>query len=483
VLLFVVSSANCQTTVILQPNSANGKDGFISDNVPNSGQGNSTEFDAAAWTIGGVPLKIRSLIEFDLTSIPAGVTIQSAVLTLYNNPNSVNGNGNGQHVNSSGSNAAFLQRITSPWTEDVTWNTQPTTTTLNQVTLPQNTDPFQNYQLNVKTLLEDIIANPSAGYGFLLKLETESPFRLLAFASSNHPNAALHPKLEVTYVCNLVTLQPNAANGKDGFISDNNPNSGQGNSPEFDAGAWTIGGVPLKIRSLIDFDLNSVPAGATIQSAVLTLYNNPNSVNGNGNGQHVNSSGSNAAFLQRITSPWIENVTWNNQPTTTTLNQVTLPQNIDPFQNYQLNVKQLLQDIIANPSAGYGFMLKLETESPFRLLAFASSDHPNAALHPKLEICYTTTLAANNTSLQNEKIIVYPNPTKGIVHIEMNNSATNATINMFSIYDSTGKKVFQKQNIPTISVEYDISNLQNGMYYWTLTSNQNKSTGKLIMAK
>lgn len=467
---------------MLQPNATSGKDAFISDNVTTGGQGNSAEFDAAAWTISGTPLKIRGLIDFDLSSVPSGANIESAVLTLYNNPNSQNGNANGQHVHSNGSNAAFLQRITSPWTENVSWNTQPTTTTLNQVTLPQDTDPFQNYNVDVKLLIQDIIANPSQGYGFLLKLQEESPYKLLAFASSDHPNASLHPKLEITY-SHCTTIQPNAISGKDAFISDNVPTGGQGNSTELDAGAWTISGTLLKIRGLIDFDLSTVPSGATIESAVLTLYNNPNSQNGNANGQHAHSSGSNAAYLQRITSPWIEDVSWNNQPTTTTLNQVTLPQDTDPFQDYVLDVKLLIQDIIANPSQGYGLMLRLQNESPYRLLAFASSDHPNANLHPKLEVCYTPTLGTVNPNLEKSNILLYPNPTKGIFKIETNNFLASGSENMFTIYDTIGKKVFEKLNSSNSILEYNISNLQNGVYYWVLTSGQNTTKGKLILAK
>ena len=482
----MVFPINGQTTITLQPNATNGKDAFISSNIPNSGQGNSPEFDAAAWTIFGSPVTIRSLIDFDLSSLPVGASIQSAVLTLYNNPNAQNGYANGQHVHVSGSNESVLQRITSPWTEDVTWSNQPTTASQNEVTLAQDTNPNQDYILDVTNLLQDIIANPSNSFGFLLKLNTESPYRLLAFASSDHPNEALHPKLEITYtvVCNMLTLQPNATAGKDAFVSSNIPTTGQGNSTEFDAAAWTIFGSPVTIRSLIDFDLNSLPTGATIQSAVLTLYNNPNAQNGYANGQHVHVNGSNEAFLQRITSPWTEDVTWSNQPTTTTQNQVTLAQDINPNQDYLLDVKNLLQDIIDNPSNSFGFLLKLKTEAPYRLLAFASSDHPNASLHPKLEICYSNSLTTNNPVFQNNNVSVFPNPTTGIVNIELKNPNIHASSNnSFVMFDATGKKVFENKYFSKSSLLFDVSHLQNGMYFWVLTTEKISYNGKLILTK
>ena len=479
-----MASAQSQTTLTLQPNASQGKDAFISSNVPTAGQGTSPELDAGAWTIFGSPLSIRGLIDFDLSSLPAGASIQSATLTLYNNPNAVNGFANGQHSSASGSNESVLQRITSPWNEDVAWSNQPTTTSQNEVTLPQSTDPFQDYVLNVTNLIQDALANPNSSFGFLLKLKTESPFRILVFASSDHPNAALHPKLVITYTlpCTTLTLQPNGAVGKDAFISSNVPNAGQGTSPELDAGAWTIFGSPLSIRGLIDFDLSSLPAGASIQSATLTLYNNPNAVNGFANGQHSSASGSNESVLQRITSPWNEDVAWSNQPTTTSQNEVTLPQSTDPFQDYVLDVKNLIQDELANPNSSFGFLLKLKTESPFRILVFASSDHPNAALHPKLEICYATNLSTNTLIATKANVSVVPNPSQGLVTFSIENLASSATSATFQLFDVTGKKVFEQSHNVNATATFDFSNFQKGLYFWTVTNEQLRFTGKLLLA-
>ncbi len=480
--LFLTSFVEAQTTLTLQPDATTGKDSFLSDNIPNDVQSSSPELDAGAWTIFGSPLKIRGLLGFNLSSIPVNAIIQSATLTLYNNPNSQNGYANGQHSHVSGSNEAVLQRIISPWDENVTWNTQPATTDLNQVILPQDTDPHQDYTLDVKTLVEDMIADPSFGYGFMLKLQEESPYRILVFASSNHPNAALHPKLEITYTtCTQLTLQPNAADGKDTLLSDNIPNDSQGNSTELNAGAWTIFGSPVKLRGLLGFDLSSVPSGATIQYANLTLYNNPNAQNGYGNGQHSHVSGSNESVLQRITSSWDENTTWNNQPSSTSTNQVILPEDTDPYQDYVVDVKQLVQDMIADPSAGYGFLLRLQEEAYYRILVFASSDHPNADLHPKLELCYTSNLSTNDVSNQQKTLAFYPNPSSGLLHIKTDRGLINPII---SIFDLTGKKVFENKYSSNVEIfDVNVSYLQNGIYECILTSENSIQKGKIVILK
>jgi len=414
-ILFLSKGAFAQcTTLVLQPDSAAGKDADINSCVAcgytNMNFGSGTELNASAWTYQGNPGGDRSLLQFDLSGVPANATIQSATLTLYNNPNSSNGLGNGQHSHLSGSNTAWLQRITSTWAENtVTWNTQPTTTTLNEVALPQDTNPNENYVLDVKALVIDMINNPTTSFGFMLKLQTEQYYRCLLFASSDHPNAALHPKLEICYTvpssCISLVLQPDSIAGKDAGITSCVANgydtTNMGYSSEFNIEAWTYQGNPGITRSLVQFDLSGVPANAIIQSAYLTLYNNPNSVNGLGNGQHSQLSGSDAAWVQRITSPWLENtVTWVNQPTSTTLNEVALPADTNPHQNYVADVKQLVLDMINNPTTSFGFMLELQTEQYYRCLLFASSDHPNAALHPKLEICYTVPSSCISLVLQ-----------------------------------------------------------------------------------
>jgi hypothetical protein len=393
ILCFVINTL-AQTTVTLQPGASQGKDAHLDSFYPNTNGGSVAELNSLAWTIGGNPMAQHGIIEFDLTAIPPCATIQSAYLTLYNNPNSSNGLLNGEHSQLSGSNESYLRRIIVPWSENaVTWNNQPATTTLNQVYVPANTIPNEDYTLDVTQLVNDMVDSPSVSHGFMISLITEQYYRCLLFASSDHPNVALHPKLVITYTISgsYLVLQPYAAAGKDAHIDSYYPNTNGGNVPELNSQAWTVSGNPGVQRGLIEFNLTAIPVGATVQVARLTLYNNPTSSNGFQNGEHSHFSGSNQSSLQRVTSAWNENtVTWNNQPPSTTVNQVSLPQDVDPHQNYLLDVTQHVQYMVNNPANNFGFILQLDVEQYYRCLLFASSDHLDSTIRPKLEICYTS---------------------------------------------------------------------------------------------
>ncbi len=185
-----------------------------------------------------------------------------------------------------------------------------------------------------------------------------------------------------------LTLQPGAVEGKDVILNGrpSQVNNNFGIHPDILASAWTYGGIPGVLRTLIEFDLSVIPNGAAIISADLSLFFNPTSANAG----HSNLSGPNTSILQRVTSSWDEmTVTWNTQPTTTTGNEVTLAQSISNTQDYpDIDVTALVQDMVNNPSTSFGFMIRLITESYYRSLLFASSDNADSTNWPKLEICY-----------------------------------------------------------------------------------------------
>lgn len=183
------------------------------------------------------------------------------------------------------------------------------------------------------------------------------------------------------------TFQPSGSNGVDAFVLDSKPGNNYGTHSDFAAIGATNSGATVIVRSLMKFDLDAIPENAEIESIKLSLfaYDSPS------NGRHRNDGGSNACVLQKINSDWDEQtVTWNNQPTTSSVSQVTLAASLSNDQHYEnIDVTDLFTDMIKNRDSNYGFMIKLEAEGIYRSLIFASSDNENSSIHPKLEVKYS----------------------------------------------------------------------------------------------
>ncbi|WP_212002054.1 DNRLRE domain-containing protein [Chitinophaga sp. HK235] len=164
---------------------------------------------------------------------------------------------------------------------------------------------------------------------------------------------------------------------------------------DFLALSWTFQGVPGTGRQFFKFNgLSTIPSGTTIISATLTLTGVSTSVaapQGNSYypGSPYNSFGTNPAWVKRVTGTWTGNtITWNNQPSTTTTNAVTVPASTSQW-NYSvtLNVTALVQDII-NSGQNNGFSLQLQTEAYYRSLIFTGPRNADVSNRPKLVITY-----------------------------------------------------------------------------------------------
>ncbi len=197
-LLFSVLSVCAQDTLVLQPGWESGKDAIINDCMSDSNYGNASDLSANAWTVGGMAVISRSLFEFDLSIFTSNTRIVHASLSLYSQLSLFNGN----HSTSGGSNEALLQRVTSNWDEiEVNWENCPSTTNINQVVLIESIKPDEHYlDIDVTALVQDMVTNPSTSYGFMFRLVTEEFYRRMLFASSDHYDGNLHPKLEIVYV-------------------------------------------------------------------------------------------------------------------------------------------------------------------------------------------------------------------------------------------------------------------------------------------
>ncbi len=163
-------------------------------------------------------------------------------------------------------------------------------------------------------------------------------------------------------------------------------NNGDANSPDFVCAAWTMGGQPITSRSIVKFDLSTIPSNAIIISAKLTLYSNPTPLNGDL--VHANYGTDNSMYIQRVTSNWVAASTvWLNQPSTTTADQVSIPHTpLSSLDLIDIDVKNLVAAMVSTNN--YGFLIRLQNETAYNDRDFSSSKYSNAAKHPTLVVTY-----------------------------------------------------------------------------------------------
>jgi hypothetical protein len=189
-----IVNAAVQQTLTLQP--ANNPNSGHVDSYFNQGGTGDTEHPIGSWTNQGTPFSWRTLLKFDLSSIPASSTIVSATLYLYAMPNPHGGDMINAH--SGTANACFVERVINSWTfNGLTWANQPATTATNRSIIPQSTTAFQNDVIDVKALVQDMV--DLGNFGFGIRQQNEVYYNCKQYASSYHSNAALHPKLVITY--------------------------------------------------------------------------------------------------------------------------------------------------------------------------------------------------------------------------------------------------------------------------------------------
>ncbi len=468
ILVSHISFSQC-TNLVLQPDSTNGIDAYFVTVSPSTNNGNEVNILSEAWTSGGNPIEGRSLLKFDLSSIPASATIVSAKLSLYVDTASIWGTA-GQPT-SGNNNASYLKKVTSAWTElGVTWNTQPTADTAGQILLAQSINTKQDYtDIDVAAFAQTWVTDASQNFGVLIDMITTTQYNAMIFCSSDHPNAAKHPKLEICYI-NLenpcVTLQPDGADGIDAYFVTVSPGTNNGNEVNILSEAWTSGGNPIEGRSLIKFDLSSIPSGATVTTAKLSLFADSTSIWGTA-GQPT-SGNNNASYLKRVSSAWTEmGVTWNTQPTSDTTGQILLAQSINTKQDYtDIDVAAFAQTWIDNPSQNFGMLLDMITTTQYNAMIFCSSDHPNAVKHPKLELCYTEAVGIAEKSTDAMNVLLFPNPANDRLFIKTN----DMEVEQINIYNTNGTLAMSAASI--INNQLSIVNLSTGIYIAEIISKE-----------
>jgi hypothetical protein len=436
-------------TFTLQPGPVEGNDALIFDDDPSSNFGTSEEFIAFYWTRSGHNYEGRSLLKFDLSSLPTGKTLLNAKLSLYWDQLASAGQ--------AGDNDARLSRVTSAWGENnVTWNNKPSTSSTDFIVLPKSTSAQQDYiDIDVTSMVSMMYSNQATNYGFLIEQVVKGIYRSMKFGSSDDTNPAKRPKLVLTFespCINQVWLRPGPSNGIDAVLKQNDPNNPWGNDEEFITYYWTFGGNEAMGVSLIKFDLSSIPISAAITSTKLSLFYNPTSSSA---GQY----GDNVSYLKRVTSSWNPaTVTWNTMPTTSETGRITLNSSTSGTQNYlDIDVLDFTTAMFTNPGSNNGLMIKLVNQGLCRSMKFCSSNYIDSSMRPLLKICYSIKdgIASNKESFP----LVYPNPASSYINIIGKNCSPykliNAVVGVVQYGDILGDRI-------------DISKLAKGVYFLVL---------------
>lgn len=160
----------------------------------------------AKWTASGVSYAWRSALGFKLPPIPQhelGYKVKKAHIAFYPTDKGSFA-GNDAHSQLSHENSWMLQRITSPWEENsITWNNQPSVD--ESILLPKSNNPNQAYVADITNWVTDAYEGRTPNLGYILKLQAENHYSSVNFASSDHSDSELRPKVRIEYEC----LSPN----------------------------------------------------------------------------------------------------------------------------------------------------------------------------------------------------------------------------------------------------------------------------------
>ncbi len=175
------------------------RDMFIASGFPASSYASNTYLSTGYDSYYGAT---RSLIQFYLPSLPSDSEISSATFQAY------------QTEYNASSVTVDLFRINSSWTNNETWNTQPTISSTPESTVTNSANNTY-WQWNVTNLVKDWYNGVKPNYGLMLKQRDE--FTSL-YQSFNSVNSGVNtPKITVTYYVNGIGLESFWGYTKDGI--------------------------------------------------------------------------------------------------------------------------------------------------------------------------------------------------------------------------------------------------------------------------
>lgn len=189
---------------------------------------------------------------------------------------------------------------------------------------------------------------------------------------------------------NRLLLYPEA----DALLSKSS-NSAQGHIPVLSAGIWQVGGTSMQNTSILRFDLGELLTlvnsgqGKRIMNAQLVLYANTNDklygqgVNNKEVPGHSTLKGDNAFYLMPVHNSWQEDtVTWSDfyssshytPSTIRSLPSVAVPGSNSPAQDFEIDVKNMLQALAKANVRELTLELKLQRMPSMAQVTFHSRE-------------------------------------------------------------------------------------------------------------
>lgn len=231
--------------------------------------------------------------------------------------------------------------------------------------------------------------------------------------------------------------------------------------------AWTQGGILNVTRVFLQFDMTGVPSNAIVTEAYLILHDTP----------IMTHSGINDCYVKRVTGPW-NSTTINhvNQPSVSNVDQAYIPETTSQTL-FNIDVTNITQYIISNPSENYGFRISLVDESPLRRMCFSASECTDQTKRPKLMIVYSPNVGVDNYSINQCEI--YPNPATNQMQIRRIDESKPAHIKVYSIL---GQLLYEDYQY-TSSKSIEVSELENGIYMVNISQGNAEMTKKFVIKR
>jgi hypothetical protein len=196
-----------ETSMLIQPNAADGKDAMVRTGGPTTNYGTYTYLMANY----GPSTPTSALIEFDLSEIPVGVKVKKATISLY-------------HYYNTNSEWLELREIKGPWSEStVTYNTLPSISST-QVAHAQCQTAYEWLDFVVTDLVQEWVNRTKANYG--VYLDHESNYCNSYILSSDSGQSEFHPKLLIEFEEPLPPLLPRGVIEVNYMYPDDHPVTG-----------------------------------------------------------------------------------------------------------------------------------------------------------------------------------------------------------------------------------------------------------------